>query len=203
MPRCANATCDFGDFWTFTPWKLTYDANLTTLQVFDIESSPWNRAHFQYATKQLYWLKSKITFLKCNQTEAEIGPFFKWCKHKQYLAHDKFFCLFQSIHAVAENQKEETDSSEDSSGIQYKCLWEGCKVYGKGSSSKLWLEKHVMSHGGNKPFQCIVDGCKHRFGTQVRNNQCITFGCGHLRNLFGEQIWFRVVQKKLLDNMVK
>ena len=27
-----------------------------------------------------------------------------------------------------------------------------------------------MSHGGNKPFQCIVDGCKHRFGTQVNNN---------------------------------
>ena len=69
---------------------------------------------------------------------------------------------------MAENQKEETDSSEDSNSIQYKCLWEGCKVYGKGSSSKLWLEKHVMSHGGNKPFQCIVDGCKHRFGTQVR-----------------------------------
>lgn len=78
----------------------------------------------------------------------------------------------KSIHAVAENQKEETDSNSDSNGttsnsIQYKCLWEGCKVYGKGSSSKLWLEKHVMSHGGNKPFQCIVDGCKHRFGTQV------------------------------------
>jgi len=73
----------------------------------------------------------------------------------------------KSIHAVAENQKEETDNSGDeTNSIQYKCLWEGCKVYGKGSSSKLWLEKHVMSHGGNKPFQCIVDGCKHRFGTQ-------------------------------------
>ncbi|CAB4067103.1 AEBP2 [Lepeophtheirus salmonis] len=29
---------------------------------------------------------------------------------------------------------------------KYKCLWEG--------------------HGGNKPFQCIVDGCKQRFSTQ-------------------------------------
>lgn len=72
----------------------------------------------------------------------------------------------KSIHAVAENQKDETDSDSNGS-IQYKCLWEGCKVYGKGSSSKLWLEKHVLSHGGNKPFQCIVDGCKHRFGTQT------------------------------------
>jgi hypothetical protein len=82
--------------------------------------------------------------------------------------------FFQNVHAIAEVQKDETDSS-DSNGhgtnadgcIKYKCFWEGCKVYGKGSSSKSWLEKHVMSHGGNKPFQCIVDGCKHRFGTQV------------------------------------
>ena len=76
----------------------------------------------------------------------------------------------KTIHAVADNQKEETDNSTSNEDIQYKCLWEGCKVYGKGSSSKLWLEKHVMSHGGNKPFQCIVDGCKHRFGTQVNFN---------------------------------
>ena len=79
------------------------------------------------------------------------------------------FPSFQTVHAVAENQKDETDSTELDSGCiqQYKCLWEGCKVYGKGSSSKVWLEKHVLSHGGNKPFQCIVDGCKQRFGTQV------------------------------------
>eukprot|EP00096_Caligus_rogercresseyi_P008248 TRINITY_DN26763_c0_g1_i1.p1 TRINITY_DN26763_c0_g1~~TRINITY_DN26763_c0_g1_i1.p1 ORF type:complete len:277 (-),score=102.98 TRINITY_DN26763_c0_g1_i1:317-1147(-) len=49
---------------------------------------------------------------------------------------------------------------------KYKCLWEGCKVYGKTSCSKSWLEKHIISHGGNKPFQCIVDGCKQRFSTQ-------------------------------------
>uniref|UniRef100_A0A0K2TM44 C2H2-type domain-containing protein n=1 Tax=Lepeophtheirus salmonis TaxID=72036 RepID=A0A0K2TM44_LEPSM len=49
---------------------------------------------------------------------------------------------------------------------KYKCLWEGCKVFGKTSCSKSWLEKHIISHGGNKPFQCIVDGCKQRFSTQ-------------------------------------
>ena len=26
-----------------------------------------------------------------------------------------------------------------------------------------------MSHDGNKPFQFIVDGCEHRFGTHVWN----------------------------------
>ncbi len=76
----------------------------------------------------------------------------------------------KSIHAVADNLETEDNehhSHKEGSSVQYKCLWEGCKVYGKGSSSKSWLEKHVLSHGGNKPFQCIVDGCKHRFGTQV------------------------------------
>ena len=45
-----------------------------------------------------------------------------------------------------------------------------CQVrLGEGPLSKFWLEKHVMSHGGNKPFQFIVDGCEHRFGTHVWN----------------------------------
>ena len=65
----------------------------------------------------------------------------------------------QSVHAASQDSK-------GKEGFQYKCLWSGCKVFGKGSSSKTWLEKHVLTHGGNKPFQCIVDGCKMRFGTQ-------------------------------------
>ncbi len=72
--------------------------------------------------------------------------------------------------AVSANKSNETDDDEEEEEEEnkYKCLWEGCKVYGKGSCSKSWLEKHVTSHGGNKPFQCIVDGCKQRFGTQVK-----------------------------------
>ena len=66
-----------------------------------------------------------------------------------------------------EENEGEKDSTNESTP-QYKCLWEGCKVYGKGSSTKSWLEKHVIAnHGGSKPFQCIVDGCKERFGTQT------------------------------------
>ena len=62
---------------------------------------------------------------------------------------------------------EKDPNSQSTSSVQYKCLWEGCKVYGKGSSTKSWLEKHVIAnHGGNKPFACIVDDCKERFGTQ-------------------------------------
>ena len=68
----------------FGPWKLTYEANLTALQVCYIESSPKNHAKFQYlvcfnsfdARKEVFWLISKVAFLKGAQNEAEIGPFF-------------------------------------------------------------------------------------------------------------------------------
>ncbi|TRY73293.1 hypothetical protein TCAL_00892 [Tigriopus californicus] len=65
----------------------------------------------------------------------------------------------KNVHADSQNIEGEDE-------FQYKCLWVGCKVHGKGSSSRTWLEKHILSHGGNKPFQCIVDGCKKRFSTQ-------------------------------------
>lgn len=49
----------------------------------------------------------------------------------------------------------------------FACLWLGCKVYERKSCSRLWLERHVLSHGGTKPFKCIVDGCGLRFGSQL------------------------------------
>ena len=58
---------------------------------------------------------------------------------------------FQNTHAASQNpDKKEED-------FQYKCLWTGCKVFGRASSSKSWLEKHVAGHvdGGQKPFQVI------------------------------------------------
>lgn len=49
----------------------------------------------------------------------------------------------------------------------FVCHWVGCKVYGRSSCSRSWLERHVLSHGGNKPFRCIVDGCGMRFSSQL------------------------------------
>ncbi|KAK3912336.1 Zinc finger protein jing-like protein [Frankliniella fusca] len=49
----------------------------------------------------------------------------------------------------------------------FVCHWTGCKVYGRTSCSRSWLERHILSHGGNKPFRCIVDGCGLRFGSQL------------------------------------
>ncbi|XP_034825498.1 zinc finger protein jing homolog isoform X2 [Maniola hyperantus] len=62
----------------------------------------------------------------------------------------------QSVHVESQAGKE-----------NYVCLWEHCKVRGKPSCSRLWLERHTLSHGGNKPFKCIVDGCERRFSTQT------------------------------------
>ncbi|KAF3429317.1 hypothetical protein E2986_12686 [Frieseomelitta varia] len=52
-------------------------------------------------------------------------------------------------------------------GDNFVCQWQGCKVQGRSSCSRRWLERHVLSHGGNKPFRCIVDGCGSRFSSQV------------------------------------
>ncbi|XP_011306781.1 uncharacterized protein [Fopius arisanus] len=51
-------------------------------------------------------------------------------------------------------------------GDNFVCYWQGCKVKGRTSCSRRWLERHVLSHGGNKPFRCIVDGCGSRFSSQ-------------------------------------
>ena len=57
---------------------------------------------------------------------------------------------------------------ESGSGTKYACMWVGCKVYGKQSSSLKWLESHVPRHGGKFAYPCIVEGCRMRFSSQVR-----------------------------------
>ncbi|XP_041973447.1 zinc finger protein jing homolog isoform X2 [Aricia agestis] len=74
----------------------------------------------------------------------------------------------QSIHVESQAGKE-----------NYVCNWVGCKVRGKPSCSRLWLERHALSHGGNKPFRCIVEGCDRRFSTQILLER-------HVNNHFSE-----------------
>lgn len=49
----------------------------------------------------------------------------------------------------------------------YSCLWEDCKVFDKPSWSCSWLERHIVSHSGHRPFKCILDNCGQRFHSQV------------------------------------
>ncbi|GFS95531.1 zinc finger protein AEBP2 [Nephila pilipes] len=56
--------------------------------------------------------------------------------------------------------------SQPDDSKSYVCLWVGCKVYDRPSCSRSWLERHVLLHGGSKPFRCIVDGCRQRFSSE-------------------------------------
>ncbi|XP_055313406.1 zinc finger protein jing isoform X2 [Sitodiplosis mosellana] len=49
----------------------------------------------------------------------------------------------------------------------FSCRWANCKVHGRESCSRKWLERHVLSHGGSKLFKCIFEKCRMRFGSQL------------------------------------
>ncbi|XP_078738378.1 zinc finger protein aebp2-like [Lampetra fluviatilis] len=49
----------------------------------------------------------------------------------------------------------------------FVCLWKGCKVFNTPSSSHSWLQRHVLSHSGDKPFKCVIDGCTATFASQM------------------------------------
>lgn len=38
----------------------------------------------------------------------------------------------------------------------FVCLWKGCKVYNTPSTSQSWLQRHMLTHSGDKPFKVIT-----------------------------------------------
>lgn len=80
-------------------------------------------------------------------------------------------CYWEECNARFENSSKlldhlQTHHVTGQSG-PFKCLWQGCRVNGRESCSRRWLEGHVSSHGGSKTFKCIFEGCGHRFSSQV------------------------------------
>lgn len=76
---------------------------------------------------------------------------------------------YKSFEPVIESKRlrNKSTDSQQSKIEKFVCLWRGCKVFGKPSMSRHWIERHVLeSHSGPKPFKCIVDGCGQRFRTQ-------------------------------------
>lgn len=55
----------------------------------------------------------------------------------------------------------------------FRCLWLGCRVNGRESCSRRWLEGHVSSHGGSRTFKCIFEGCGQRFSSQVSTHHFV------------------------------
>ncbi|XP_042577566.1 zinc finger protein AEBP2 isoform X2 [Cyprinus carpio] len=51
-------------------------------------------------------------------------------------------------------------------GGVFVCHWKGCKVYNTPSTSQSWLQRHMLSHSGDKPFKCVVGGCNATFASQ-------------------------------------
>ncbi|XP_053283646.1 zinc finger protein AEBP2 isoform X1 [Pleuronectes platessa] len=51
-------------------------------------------------------------------------------------------------------------------GGVFLCLWKGCKVYNTPSTSQSWLQRHMLTHSGDKPFKCVVGGCNASFASQ-------------------------------------
>ncbi|XP_061378715.1 zinc finger protein jing isoform X2 [Danaus plexippus] len=109
-----------------------------------------------------------------------------WEKCKQELESDSDLLEhLQSVHVESQAGQE-----------NYVCLWERCKVRGKPSCSRLWLERHALSHGGNKPFKCIVDSCDRRFSTQILLER-------HVNNHFNEATPNTGNGKKTADSSAK
>ena len=50
---------------------------------------------------------------------------------------------------------------------KFRCMWKGCNVYEKPSSSFKFLEHHVMDHIDKKPYMCIFSGCNRKFRTEL------------------------------------
>ena len=84
--------------------------------------------------------------------------FYHFTNQIQSLIYNQLLLHPQVVHVIGQLE---------SSSSTYSCLWEGCKVFGKPSSSRGWVEKHVALHGGKFAFPCIVEGCRHRFSSQV------------------------------------
>ncbi|KAG8222043.1 hypothetical protein J437_LFUL003963, partial [Ladona fulva] len=75
--------------------------------------------------------------------------------------------VFECGSKLMEHLQTKHVNSQVEASENFVCLWVGCKVYSRTSCSRSWLERHVLSHGGNKPFRCIFDGCGQRFSSQT------------------------------------
>ncbi|KAK4886880.1 hypothetical protein RN001_003151 [Aquatica leii] len=97
---------------------------------------------------------------ECKEARSSSGSDSSYCRWEECHAHfDTSGALLEHLqlkHVISQATQE-----------QYVCLWLGCKVHGRTSCSRTWLERHVLAHAGTKPFRCIVEGCGMRFNSQL------------------------------------
>jgi hypothetical protein len=62
---------------------------------------------------------------------------------------------------------------------KFRCLWTGCNVYEKPSSSFMWLERHVTDHIDTRPFSCVFSGCNKKFRTETELGRHCELHCDY------------------------
>jgi len=89
----------------------------------------------------------------------------KWYKCDCEIASDMLLEHIRIKHVATQLQF--SDNEVNAEEQSFVCLWNGCKVYNRPSCLLTWLERHIVSHLGDKPYCCIVAGCGSRFASQV------------------------------------
>lgn len=90
----------------------------------------------------------------------------KWNKCDCEIANDMLLEHIRIKH-VATQLNFSNDNKVNAEEQSFVCLWNGCKVYNRPSCLLTWLERHIVSHLGDKPYCCIVAGCGARFASQA------------------------------------
>lgn len=55
----------------------------------------------------------------------------------------------------------------------FVCLWKGCKVYNTPSTSQSWLQRHMLTHSGDKPFKVNIQGNTCSISILSKQSSCI------------------------------
>lgn len=90
----------------------------------------------------------------------------KWNKCGCDIASDMLLEHIRIKHVATQLQFSD-DNEANAEEQSFVCLWNGCKVYNRPSCLLTWLERHIVSHLGDKPYCCIVAGCGARFASQA------------------------------------
>jgi len=90
----------------------------------------------------------------------------KWNKCGCEIASDMLLEHIRIKHVATQLQFSD-DNEVNAEEQSFVCLWNGCKVYNRPSCLLTWLERHIVTHLGDKPYCCIVAGCGARFASQA------------------------------------
>ncbi|XP_044730517.1 probable serine/threonine-protein kinase nek3 isoform X2 [Chrysoperla carnea] len=149
-----------------TPSSLLLDKNISLLQVSTTPSLLHNN-NFQLSSSiesqkspilsQPKTIRFPPRKIDTASEERRLDGKCQWSEcHAKFETSGALLEHLQIAHVISQAAKE-----------NFVCLWVGCKVHGRTSCSRSWLERHVLSHAGNKPYRCIVDGCGCRFNSQT------------------------------------